>query len=74
MPKHFDFSQGSWEFDDHYDRSVSREPAVALRRVATSPADQLERIALKCSAAFVKADEDHPDYDTTAERDMDVQS
>ena len=70
MAKHFDFSQGSWEFDDHYDRNQSREPRVTLRRVATSPADQLERIALKCSAAFVKADDDHE----TAARDEAVQS
>ena len=64
-------------FERDLDISDEREPfraRVAIKRVATAPADQLERIALKCSAAFVKADEDHPDYDTTAEREMDVQS
>jgi|GEM_PF-5238170 len=69
-----DNADRSAELESRLDRDESREGyRASLRRVATSPAEQLERIALKCSAAFVKADEDHPDYDTTAEREMDVQ-
>ena len=47
-------------FEDRLDRSDSREPfsaRVALRRVVESPADDLERIALRCSKAFVAADD-----------------
>jgi len=43
-------------FESRLDRDSHREPRVAIRRVATSPADQLERIALKCSAAFREHD------------------
>ena len=43
----------NYERESRLDRDESRENY----RVATAPADQLERIALKCSAAFVKADD-----------------
>ena len=42
------------ERESRLDRDSHREPAVSIKRVATAPADQLERIALKCSAAFVR--------------------
>ena len=50
MARHFDFSQGSWEFDDHYDRSQSREPRQPARHL--SAADYNERAARILGAAF----------------------
>jgi len=52
MPKHFDFSAGSWEHDDYLERSESREPRQPTRHLTA--ADYSERAARILGAAFTR--------------------
>ncbi len=82
MAHRFDLDSANldWEREARIERDSHREHS-RRQAIPVLREDHLERLALTCSAAFVAdiededdSDLDHPDYDTTAELAMDVQS